>query len=128
MPIVIPKIKKKNTLKSFSDENFVVEAIVADTKLIPNYNLLRVDFELIRRICCLIENMIVDNSKNNPKISKKDVCIKVFRELFPNLTSEEVNLCDKHIEYLWNNNKIKAIPIIKKIGKFLCSMLKKQVA
>ncbi len=127
MSVTVPKLKKKNTLQSFADENVCISAIVADTLQIPNYNILRADFELIRRVCCLIENMIKQNSKNTPKINKREMCIKIFKLLFPSLNPEEVNLIEKHIEYLWNNNKIKSIPLINKIGKGLFKWVKKKV-
>jgi hypothetical protein len=123
--ITVPKLKKKNTLQSFTDENVCIAAIVADTTSIPNYNNLRVDYELIRRICCLIENMIKNNKNNSPKINKKEMCIKIFKLVFPGINPDEVNTIEKQIEYLWNNNKIKAIPLVNKIAKGLFKWEKK---
>lgn len=127
MSVSIPKIKKKNTLKSFDIENSVITAIVADTVAIPNHFMLRADLELIRRICCLIENMIVSNNKNSPKLDKKEMVVKIFKLVFPTLTAEEVIVIQNHIQYLWNNNRIKAIPIVKKVAKGIFSWLKKKV-
>ena len=127
MPLIVPNVKKKNTLRTHDKKNSVVNAIVEDTKLIVNYNTLRADFELIERVCNLIEDMIKNNKNNSPKLSKKEMCIEVFRLLFPNLTPDEVNVVEKHIEYLWNNDIIKPTPLFNKIRKSVFAWVKKKV-
>ena len=132
-PAVKPsKIKKpvkfKNSLKQFSKENDAVNSIVDSVNYnLPDYQLLgKVDLELIDYVCTEIEILVKNNGVSKKKIDKKQLCIKVFKRLFPSISSEDIKIIDNQIEYLCNNGLIKLQPVLKRIGSSLYDCLKKK--
>ena len=126
MSIVVPKIKKKNTFASAEKENKVADAIVKDLQSVPNYQNVKIDTELIKYVCNLVENMVKNNGKRNVKIDKKQLVVKVLATVYVNLPADVLKYIDEQIECLLNNKQIKrqskSVKIVK--GIFQCLIKK----
>jgi hypothetical protein len=66
------------------------------------------DNEFLNLVCNLIEHLI----KKKDKISKKDLVLIIFQEMF-NINEEEKVIISNNIEYLFNNKNIKKVSFYK---------------
>ncbi len=125
---IVKPVKLKNSLKQFSKENDAITSIFDSVVLnLPDYHTLgKVDLELIEHVCTEIEGLIKNNGASIKKIDKKQVCIRVFKKLFPNISNDEVRIIENQVDYLCNNGLIKLRPILKRIGSSLLDCLKKK--
>ena len=60
----------------------------------------------------IVENVI--QKKNPLEINKMDLVCDILRTIF-NLNPQEIDIAKKQIQYIYDNNQIVKIPIIKKI-------------
>jgi len=111
----IPDINLKNNLSSHFVKENIINEISNKVKEIPNYILLKHEIELLKFICCIIENMILYNNK---KIDKKEIVTKIFVNLF-SLSPIEVEQLHKFIDFLHNNKLIKRMSIKKQTKIFV---------
>ena len=87
-----------------------IEYLCKEIKTMPDYSKYRVDNELIKYCCCLIENILLEK-KSGPK--KKDCVLQAFIKTF-NLSSQEQKSISDTIDFLGNNKKIKKLSNYKK--------------
>jgi hypothetical protein len=93
----------KNKLYSIIKFNNIATHIVNDLQVIPNLLQLKLDNELIERVCNLIEFYV--SKKMN--LDKKELALSVFKKIDPNITEDELNHIGNTIEYFVSNNTIK---------------------
>jgi hypothetical protein len=67
----LPKIKLSHTVKTSILSTQIIEYIVNEIKLIPNYETLSQDLHLLTHICNMIENL--QRSDLSPKLEKKKI-------------------------------------------------------
>jgi translation initiation factor 2B subunit (eIF-2B alpha/beta/delta family) len=119
----LPKVKVKNSLKSFITSNVIVNNLIKEIQTIPNYQNLKYDMELVERICQTIEEKVKKgNSKSTNKIDKKQLVINVLQQLFQ-LNPTEIQIVDKTIEYFVSNGIVKNKTIFKKLFSCLVDQL-----
>ncbi len=110
-------IEFNGSLKGKQLEKKVIDTIVAEViGNFQNYHSLKLDIELINEICNLIEEAVKSNRIK--KINKQELFMKAHLAVFGNITEQEKAVLISNIEYLHNNNKIKALSISKKIINF----------
>lgn len=112
------RLKKKVDFDLLRPQNALKKSQVANDLLVvlkqkvaeypPTHNL-KCCNEFLLYTCKIVENLI----KKSDGINKKQLVIDVFRQLF-NLQAPEVLLIDSAIEFLWSNDLIVKIPIVKK--------------
>ena len=91
--------------------------MIDSIKIIPQFDQLKHDIEITEHVCNLVENSISKNKYSKP-IDKKQLVIKIISQIF-NLNSEpDKKIVEQQIDYLFNNNMIKKIPMITKVYKF----------
>ena len=107
---VIPDIYLKNNIDKHNIYYSLLKLITDKIRLIPNYELLRNETELILLVCNIIENLIKQGNKN--KVDKKKLVIDVFTSVF-GLTITEIEALKITIDFLFNNRLIKRISFRK---------------
>ena len=113
---IISQIGPKNSLSKHVNYNTLLQLIVDEIRKFPNLPLLKtnthVELELIKLIMSVVENVI--QKKNPLEINKMDLVCDILRTIF-NLNPQEIEILKKQIQYIYDNNQIVKIPIIKKI-------------
>ncbi len=67
----------------------------------------RYNMELLKMVCCLVENSIDNKGKKDKlKIDKKDLVCQIYSSLFSSLTPQDIETISKNIEYLHDNEQI----------------------
>ena len=113
---IISQIGPKNSLSKHVNYNTLLQLIVDEIRKFPNLNLLKthtyIELELIKLIMSIVENVV--QKKNPLEINKMDLVCDILRIIF-NLNPQEIEILKKQIQYIFDNNQIVKIPIIKKI-------------
>ena len=68
----------------------------------------KLDNELLNLVCNLIEHLV----KKKDKISKKDLVMLIYQEIF-SISTEEQLIIFNNIEYLFNNGNIRKVSTYK---------------
>ena len=85
-PLNIKHLNLKHSAKEVMMKNEVIDFIVKEIQKIPGYGDLRNNLELIRYVCNIIENLIVNN---NEKIDKKESVVSIICQLFSIFNDDE---------------------------------------
>jgi len=117
-------IEFKNTVALHIKQNKLVDDVIKKIKEIPNLDELRMDPELTKYICNVIQNTITKQEEK--QICKSNLCATILISLF-NLDDKEVNAVSKQIKYLENNNEIKTVKTSKKMSKGVWSWIKRKI-
>ena len=124
--INLPDIKFKNNLSKHNIVYSLIDQISEKIKLIPEYEKIRVEIELVKTVCNIVENYVKKkNSKDRNKVDKKQLVIDTLAKVF-NYTEQEKNLVSSLIDYLFNNSQIKKMSYYKLSKNFLIAFTKKQ--
>ena len=121
--IILPEIKFKNNLSKHNIVYSLIEQITEKIKLIPQYEKIRIEIELVKCVCNIIENYVKKNSKEKNKIDKKQLVIDSLNNVF-NYTEQEKSLVGSLIDFLFNNNQIKKSSFYKLSKNFILSYVK----
>jgi hypothetical protein len=116
-------IKPKNSLvKDIKFAEIKVKIIaILNEKLLP-LDSYKTNAEYLVYVVNLIELHI----KKKYSISKLDLLVSIFQEIFPSISTDEVDLIKKNVEFLHTNGHIIKLGNLKILGaKFLEYILKK---
>ena len=122
-------LKLKNTLAIHDFTFWVISKSKIAIKDIAKWDELKLDGELTKSICMLIEDEFekaVYDKENTKKLSrrqaktidKKELVKQIFKEMF-DLTHDEVDKLDSDIQLLYNNKMIGYKSLWKRIRLFL---------
>jgi len=117
-------IEFKNTVALHIKQNKLVDDVIKKIKEIPNLDELRMDPELTKYICNVIQNTITKQEEK--QICKSNLCATILISLF-NLDDKEINAVSKQIKYLENNHEIKTVKTSKKITKSVWGWIKRKI-
>ena len=123
IPDNITTIVPKGRLKDDISKCTIIDFLCKYIQKMPEYSKRRTDFELIKIIANLVENIITERKSGQ---LKRDICLSVFNKTF-NLTAIEQKTISDLIEDIKNNKKIKKINIYKKYIKPFGGFLKKKL-
>jgi hypothetical protein len=98
-------VNPKNSLARDARINDAITKIACKITDIPNHPNYKLDLELLTMACIMVEHLI-DNSKEKVKISKKDIVFESYKKAFGNLRPEDIQVIDRNIQYLFENEKI----------------------
>jgi len=74
--IILPDIKFKNNLSKHNIVYSLIDQISEKIKLIPEYEKIRIEIELVKCVCNIVENYVKKkNSKDKNKVDKKQLVI-----------------------------------------------------
>ena len=117
------KIKPNEKIKRLEKLANLTKAIEAKIKLMPDFNDLKFDPDIILYVCDIIENNIKQNEVKS--IDKKQILISILQKCH-NFTPPELITLNKMIEFLHSNHLIKTITLVEKnSSKILNWMIKK---
>ncbi len=123
---VFDLVSVKHSLASHEKENTICNKIVERLKNMPNVQLLKHDVELTLYVCNLIESAYNKKYVDNKKVDKKEMCIRILT-LVHCLKPDEQPIIDKQIDFLYNNAKIKATSIFKKVRVYAMDWLNRRL-
>ena len=103
----LPKIKLSHTVKTSILSSQIIEYIVNEIKLIPNYETLSQDLHLLTHICNMIENL--QRSDSSPKLEKKEIFLEIIKHLFPNLSTENHIFLNNFVDFICSNGLVKRV-------------------
>lgn len=95
-------------------ENAKIDA-TQSIKNIPNYEKLRLTTPITVKVGVFLEN----NIPKSANIDKRLMLIEILSDVYPSLTPNEIEVINEQITDSLSNGKIKATPLIKRIGKLL---------
>jgi hypothetical protein len=122
--IILPEIKFKNNLSKHNIVFSLIEKIAEKIKLIPQYEKIRVEIELVKTVCNIVENYVQkNNSKDKNKVDKKQLVIDALTLVFIYSEPEKV-LIASLIDFLFNNSQIKKSSFYKLSKNFILSYIK----
>ena len=122
--IILPEIKFKNNLSKHNIVYSLIEQITEKIKQIPQYEKIRIEIELVKCVCNIIENYVQkNNSKQKNKVDKKQLVIDSLNNIFI-YSEQERNLVGSLIDFLFNNNQIKKSSYYKLSKNFFTYYLK----
>ena len=122
--IILPEVKFKNNLSKHNIVYSLIEQISEKIKQIPQYEKIRIEIELVKCVCNIIENYVQkNNSKQKNKVDKKQLVIDSLNNIFI-YSEQERNLVGSLIDFLFNNNQIKKSSFYKLSKNFILSYVK----
>jgi hypothetical protein len=113
----LPKIKLSHTIKTSILSAQIIEYIVNEIKLIPNFDTLSNDLHLLTHICNMIENL--QRSDLSPKLNKKEVFLDIVKHLFPNLTVENQVFIDNFVDFIVSNGLVKKVSNFSNVYNYI---------
>lgn len=116
-------VKFKNSLSKHAIQEKLLVLLDESVKKIGNYGMLKLNMELTAYVCNLVENYI----KAHAKFDKKQIVVDALTQAFT-LSPDEVIILENQIQYLWDNGKVKKIPMYKYAYKYAVGFLVKQVS
>jgi hypothetical protein len=121
----LAKVKIKHSLKSFVQQNTLIDQIVKHVQTIPNYQNLKNDVELIKYVCKMIEQLVKQGNSKQPigiKIDKKQLAITIFNQIF-GLSPTEISFISSLIEFFVQNEIVKKKTCLSKLSDVVSSKL-----
>ena len=122
-PFVTYFIQPKFTLARLTKEDEIFSLIVALVKKVaPLVNDPKF-MDLLEYVANLVENMVRDSDK----IDRDTLIIRVYKEIFPQITDDDIQTLKNNIQYLKDNKLIHKIPRYKKAGYYFCTFFSSHV-
>jgi hypothetical protein len=119
MNMADPIIEMKGSLKQIKLENMMIQKIRSELcDSIPNIQEVKMNVDLIRQICCTIEDMT-----SGQKINKLELFMKIHRSCFGQMDEKEIQTLTNIIKYLNDNKKIKPRSLLSKLWRFLRAIM-----
>lgn len=109
----LPKLKLSKTAKSTILTNEIKNFIINDIKMIPNYETMKTDLELVKHLCSMVEEL--NRKELDPKIDKKSIVLDVLKILFPDLSVEQTMFMDTFIDFICQNDLISKVSTVSKV-------------
>jgi len=109
----LPKLKLSKTAKSTILTNEIKTFIINDIKLIPNFELMKTDLELVKHIANMVEEL--NRKEVDPKIDKKSIVLDVIKTLFTDLSVDHTMMIDSFIDFICQNDMVNKISTVSKI-------------
>jgi hypothetical protein len=118
---VVPKRELKKKLKICKIFNDLKEELkdFSVAELLE----LRLNPELLKHICNIVENTI----KKKYKPNKKDIVLSIVTKLIPSISELDKKLISDAIEFLHGNGDIKKSSVVKMVGVFFLKSLKQKL-
>ena len=117
--VVITDVGFKNTLKKHNLVFSLIEQVAEKIKSVPQFEKLRVEIELVKTVCLIVENMIPKkNKKAKQPIDKKMLVVDALSAVF-SYSDQEKGLIISLIDFLFTNDLIKRLPFHKLAKNYL---------
>jgi hypothetical protein len=121
-------INPKNKLKTTIKEQEAIKKLIEKVSEISKYQDHKHCLELQTMMCVMTEHLINNHKKkDNEKINKKNLVIEAYKQLFNNVTPQDLTNLSDNIEYLYNNNKIEKVTRWNIISKSCIDWIKRKI-
>ena len=110
----IDLVKPQHSLKKSQLLNDLLVVLRQKISDYPSSHNLKGCSEFLLYCCRLVENLV----KKEYSINKKDLVKDIFKQLFV-LQPSEMLILDSAIQFLWDNNLICKVPVVKKAVRWL---------
>lgn len=121
MSLLPPGLSFKNSLDAHATFYTLLDDVVKIFSSIPEYQKLKSDPEAILLICRILEVKI---GKNTHNIDKKELVVLIYQKIFGEMTPEEKSILKSHIQFLYDNGKIKGVSVLKSLYSFGINYIK----
>jgi hypothetical protein len=108
-------IHPKHDLLLDCKNSSAISIIIKHLKVIPNFAMKSNNTEILRA-CNLIENLGIQKKGD---VTKKDVFINVYKQLFSDITDESLSEALHIIDFLLAHKLIRKIKIYKRVVRFV---------
>ncbi len=119
------KIVPNEKIKRLEKLEDLTKGIESKIKLMPDFNDLKFDPDIILYVCDIIENNIKQNETKT--IDKKQIVISILQKCYT-FTSVELVILNKMIEFLHSNHLIKQITRMEKTSSKVFNWVLKKIA
>jgi len=106
----LPKLKLSKSAKSTVLTNQIKEYIIEELQSVPNYDTMSYDFQLMKFIMLMIENL--EGNDLDPKLDKKAIFLEIVKTVFPNHSTEVFMLLDNFADFAVSEK------LVSKVTKF----------
>jgi hypothetical protein len=115
-------VKPKRDLKKKLKINKILSDLREELKdfSVPELQEMRLNSELLKHVCNLVESSI----KKKYKPNKKEIVLNIFLKLIPSISEPDKKQLADNIEFLHSNGDIKQYTLLKKLGTFFFKSLK----
>jgi hypothetical protein len=108
----LPQLKLSATAKTTILTNQIIEFVVNEIKLIPHYDQMSTDLHLMHHIANVIENL--ERKDLEPKLDKKQLFLDIIKQLFPELSTEQLSFLDNFADFICSNNLVNRVSTVSK--------------
>jgi hypothetical protein len=115
----LPQLKLSSSAKTTILSKQIIEFVVSEIKLIPDYEVMSTDLHLMHHIANVIENL--ERRDLDPKLDKKALFLEIIKSLFPNLSTDHMMFLDNFADFICASNLVNKISTV---SKFLGSVKK----
>jgi len=100
-------INPKNSLAKDAKINSLIIKIIQKVSEIPNHNDYKLNMELLKMVCLMVEHAIDNTDKKDKlRIDKKDIVFSVYTRLWNGMSPLDLKTLDANIQYLHENGQI----------------------
>jgi hypothetical protein len=110
----LPQLKLSATAKTTILSNQIIEFIVSEIKLIPNYDQMSTDLHLMNHIANVIENL--ERKDLDPKLEKKTLFLEIVKQIFPNLSTDQLMFLDNFADFIVSHNLVSKVSTLTKFA------------
>jgi hypothetical protein len=109
----LPQLKLSKSVKTSILSSQIIEFVVLEIKLIPNFENMARDLNLAHHICMMIENL--ERRDLDPKLNKKQLFLDIVKQLFPDFTVVELLLLDNFVDFICASKLVNKISTVLKV-------------
>ena len=113
----LPQLKMSKTAKTTILTQQIIEFIVNEVKVIPNFQTMSTDLHLMHHICNVIENL--ERKDLEPKLDKKALFLDIVKQLFPDLNTNQLSFLDNFADFICASNLIAKVTTMQKVHQLV---------
>ena len=109
----LPQLKLSSSAKTTILSKQIIEFVVSEIKLIPDFEVMSTDLHLMHHIANVIENL--ERKDLDPKLDKKHLFLEIIKALFPNLSTDHMMFLDNFADFICASNLVNKISTVSKV-------------
>jgi len=109
----LPQLKLSKSAKTSILSSQIIEFVVSEVKLTPNFDSMSTDLHLMHHIANVIENL--ERRDLDPKLDKKHLFLEIIKALFPSLSTDHMMFLDNFADFICASNLVNKISTVSKM-------------
>jgi hypothetical protein len=114
-------VKFKNSLKQHDFVFSLIKKGKMKVMEIENYQLLKLNQELTKYVSNAIEEEMI--ASLDQKVDKKEILTEIMKQVFTDLTEDELKILENQVTFLLDNKHIKKKNLLKLVYRFAKSVI-----